>query len=259
MCKMERVIFPQCMWGQVYRKDTCISSNVRGIQELDKLGNGSCCHKTHDSLFGRDEFGNFKTREAQTYPAPMCEKIAELFVRNWKERQDIGQWINIEEFEQEDDGVEDPDYDMGERVPSPEVGNQWDPLARWTEEARWGWKVEEHNNVLEARAGLISAKMATMTKEHWGKRHFLISDSQVTIGVYGKGRSSKRSLNLLARRLAALAIATGSKFYWRYIRTHRNHADGPSRGEPLGVAPKQPGEVVSKERLASVFYEKTRG
>ena len=259
---MERVIFPQCMWGLTSRKDTCISATLDGLQELDVLGNGRCCHKSHDFLMGLDEHGNFKTRRAQTYPPELCEKLAELYVRTWMRKTEIGQWVNKEEFgeeEEEKEDAEDPEYQLGERVPSPEVAEHWDKLQRWKEEARWVWKKEEHNNVLEARAGLISAKMSTMRKEQWGKKHLLISDSQVTIGVFGKGRSSKSVLNLLARRLAALAISTSSKFFWRYIRTHRNHADGPSRGEPLGVAKKDQEKDLQELKLPDFFYQKTRG
>ena len=260
--RLERVIFPQCMWGQVSRKDTCISSNLKGIQELDILGNGRCCHRSHDYLFGLDENGNFKTRQAQTYPSPLCEKIAQLYVRNWELRSDIGEYVDFEEFgeeETEEDSSLEMEYGLGERVPAPEVGRNWDSLSRWKEEARWVWKLEEHNNVLEARAGVISARKATMTKDHWNKRHLLISDSQVAIGVFGKGRSSSRSLNILARRLASIALATGSKFYWRYIRTHRNHADGPSRGVDLGVAPKTSSTEEMVSGLTDFFYKHTKG
>ena len=263
---LKRVVFPQCMWGQVSRKDTCISSNLEGIQELDVLGNGRCCHKSHDYLFGLDENGNFKTRQAQTYPSQLCEKIAQLYVRNWESRLDIGEYVDVDEFGKEETeeesllGTDQEDqYCLGERVPAPEVGRTWDNLARWKEEARWVWKLEEHNNILEARAGVISAKRATMTREHWNKRHLLISDSQVAIGVFGKGRSSAKSLNMLARRLASIALATGSRFYWRYIRTHRNHADGPSRGEPLGVAPKTSSAEEMVSGLTDFFYKHTKG
>ena len=260
--RLERVIFPQCMWGQVSRKDTCISSNLKGIQELDILGNGRCCHRSHDYLFGLDENGNFKTRQAQTYPSQLCEKIAQLYVRNWELRSDIGEYVDFEEFgeeETEEDSSLEMEYGLGERVPAPEVGRNWDSLSRWKEEARWVWKLEEHNNVLEARAGVISARKATMTKDHWNKRHLLISDSQVAIGVFGKGRSSSRSLNILARRLVSIASATGSKFYWRYIRTHRNHADGPSRGVDLGVAPKTSSTEEMASGLTDFFYKHTKG
>ena len=97
-CDLRRVVFPQCMWGQTAKKDTCITSNLSGIQEFDVLGNGKCCHKTHDYLFGLDENGNFKTRSAQSYPSPLCEKLAELYIRDWKDKKEIGQWINVEEF-----------------------------------------------------------------------------------------------------------------------------------------------------------------
>ena len=132
---------------------------------------------------------------------------------------------------------------MGDRVPSPEVSAVWDDIERWTETARWVWKKEEHNNILEARAGVVSARIASSDTRNWNQRMVIISDSQVTIGVFGKGRSSTTVLNMLARRVGALAMGTGMKFYWRYMRTHRNHSDGPSRGYPIGVAPKDEGDA----------------
>ena len=115
--------------------------------------------------------------------------------------------------------------------------------------------------ILEARAGLVSAKIASSKSANWDTRNVIISDSQVTIGVYAKGRSSRLQLNMLARRMAAINMATGMRFYWRYMRTHRNHADGPSRGYPLGVAPKEEEKRVAKswKELPDFFYTKTRG
>ena len=258
---MIRVVFPQCMWGQTARKETCISGIVQGLSELDMMGNCRCSHSVHDVLCGKDEKGNFKTRKAQTYPPPLCEKLAELYVRTWLNLPLIGQWVNTEEFGESDEEEESQEdsYTVGQRVLSPEVARNWDPLDRWQEDARWVWKVEEHNNILEARAGLVSAKLATMQKANWGKRHLMISDSQVTIGVFRKGRSSTMTLNMIARKLAAITISTGCKFYWRYIRTHRNHADGPSRGAPLGVAPKSQDDMAQDLQLPDIFYQKTSG
>ena len=93
----------------------------------------------------------------------------------------------------------------------------------------------------------------------------MISDSQVTIGAFAKGRSSVGVLNMLCRRVAALAFACRVKFHWRYIRTHRNHADGPSRGYPLGVAPKEDAPITPVpaaedwKKLPEFFHRKTRG
>ena len=155
---MRRIEFPQCLWGQTARKDTCISGTVEGLEEFDIYGNGTCRHGSHAKLYGKDEKGRFRTREAQTYPPPLCKKLAELFIRTWKHRLDLGEIIDVNEF-----GVEEPEeeeseeYDIGERVPSPEVARNWDPIERWEEDARWAWKKTEHNNVLEAR-GILAVQ-----------------------------------------------------------------------------------------------------
>ena len=156
---------------------------------------------------------------------------------------------------------------LGERVAVPEVSQAWDPIERWREVSRWRWREAEHNNILEARAGLASASLVAKQPSSWGRRVLMISDSQVTIGAFSKGRSSVKVLNMLARRLAALAFGCRIKFYWRYMRTHRNHADGPSRGFPLGVAPKDGAPVKAEplkekpvwSQLPGFFYQRTRG
>ena len=133
--------------------------------------------------------------------------------------------------------------------------------------SRWRWREAEHNNILEARAGLSSASLVAKQPSSWWRRVLMISDSQVTIGAFAKGRSSVKVLNMLARRLAALAFGCRIKFYWLYMRTHRNHADGPSRGFPLGVAPKEgapvrPEPVKKKPEsfsLPDFLHQKTRG
>jgi len=258
-CGLRRVSFPQCLWGQAGRKDTTLSGNVDELEEFDVFGDGKCQHQFRELLFGTDEKGRFKTRQAQTYPPEFCERLAMCFVTSWiSGKGNPFEWDARESSDEEEmEGLAVPE--IGERVPCPEVSAVWDPLERWKETARWKWKAAEHNNILEARAGVVSAKIATMRPEQWRKRKLLISDSQVAIGIFAKGRSSRKVLNLVARKKAALAIATQSRFYWRYMRTHRNHADGPSRGFPIGVAPKEGDEEVTWRRLPEIFYQKTKG
>ena len=141
--------------------------------------------------------------------------------------------------------------ELGDKVPSPEIGVCWDPLERWEEVGRWKWDKDEHNNILEARATAVAVKMATMEVKNWDKRHLMISDSQVVIGCCGKGRSSRPALNRVIRRIASSVLVTGCKLYYRYVRTHRNHADGPSRGFPLGVAPKEEDEDWMQDLLVT--------
>ena len=237
-CHWQRVLFPMCMWGGS-EAQYAMSGNVEDIRSLDVHGTGKCLHPTGECRRPVDpgppvEHWWEKIKPGR-YTPELCQKIAEMFLNTWINGKaphtleevvpgrPVGYW----------------DYpEMGDRVPSPEVSGVWDPLERWTETARWVWKKEEHNNILEARAGVVSARIASSRVENWNTRMVIISDSQVTIGVFGKGRSSTTVLNMLARRVAALQMGTGMRFYWRYMRTHRNHADGPSRGFPLGVAPK---------------------
>ena len=70
-------------------------------------------------------------------------------------------------------------------------------------------------------------------------------------------------LNLIARRAAALVIGLDVKVAWRYVRTHRNHSDGPSRNCPLGVAPSDKpvaeAPMGSWRELPRFFYSATKG
>ena len=153
--KMERVIFPQSLWGLTAQKLTCISGTVDDLQEFDVLGNGKCNHDSHAVLVGRDKDGNFMTRRAQTYPSPLCKKLAELYIRSWERGSGNPTEMTVEEWEQmghEEEG----DLERGMKVPCPEVAAVWDPLERWVEEGRWVWGKEEHNNILEARASVIA-------------------------------------------------------------------------------------------------------
>ena len=98
---MRRVIFPQCLWGQTSRKDTCLSGTVKDLEAFDPHGGGRCFHQSHELLFGLDEEGKFKTRKAQTYPPELCERLARCFVESWKEGRGNPTWENIDQIQEE--------------------------------------------------------------------------------------------------------------------------------------------------------------
>ena len=81
-CGFRRVVFPQCLWGLLRRKGTCLSGNVEDLETFDKHGNGRCYHEFHPSLKGKDSLGHFRTRMAQTYPAEMRERLAQCYVNS---------------------------------------------------------------------------------------------------------------------------------------------------------------------------------
>ena len=154
--------------------------------------------------------------------------------------------------------------DLGMRSPVPEVDLKWDPVERWKLVSQWEWEIPEHNNILELRTAIATIDRLARRPGDWDTRHLMISDSQATIGALSKGRSSRRTFNSCCRRLLAATVGIGVRAYWRYVRTHRNVADGPSRGQALGNAGTVPilAEPVGCEAwnvLPSVFYLKTRG
>ena len=71
----------------------------------------------------------------------------------------------------------------------------------------------------------------------WRMRHFralgtrvrFFVNSQVTVALAAKGRSSSRKLNAILRRLNALRLATFSAPFCVYIHASANSADAPSR------------------------------
>ena len=226
------VTFPQCMWGAAVQKLTTVAANF--VTEPFKALDRPCTHKKHDNMTGYDPVDrHYRSRRHQAYPPPLCEQLAICFVESLLAagpREDR----SMDDFKKALVApIEEPS--LGERVPCPEVGSCWDPLPRWTETARWRFRDVEHNNILEGRAAVGAATMAASRDDSIGKRILMISDSQVVVGVMSKGRSSVRALNRLARRVGALTLGMGIRFYWRYIRTHRNHADAPSRGRPWGT------------------------
>ena len=92
-----------------------------------------------------------------------------------------------------------------------------------------------HINLLEMRSAVMGLDVVAMRhSELKGCRVVFMLDSQVSIGAFGKGRSSKSGLNFVCRRMAALSFALNIRVVVRYVRSDRNHSDGPSRGRALG-------------------------
>ena len=119
---------------------------------------------------------------------------------------------------------------------------------------RWRWQ-DEHINLKEARVALMGLRRHCRSVRFLGTKLLSISDSQVTVGAFEKGRSSA-GLQSLCRRAAAYRL--GGQIAWRlrYIETDRNPSDKDSRrwdagrteglGRPLGLRGKLlDGEAVN--------------
>ena len=219
--------FDQWMFGLGFVKSTQIITNVQALMTLDaiRMPRGTPRPK---AMTGVTPDGQYVTHAQAAYPARLCEALAQAFISIVP---DLSQ--SFTEFKPKEETAETA-WVLG-RVPM--LGKAWDPLERWHELFRTTWKHKEHNNIGELRIAVLCLRHLARKRSTWDTRSLCITDSLVTLGVLTKGRSASWPLLRLARQAAAIQLVLGIRPYWRYIETGRNHADGPSRGFPIGHAP----------------------
>ena len=106
-------------------------------------------------------------------------------------------------------------------------------LARpWKLATSRRWARHEHINALESKAILFAIRRALRAKAAFGRRILILSDNMVSVNVFSRGRSSAKGICSSTRSGASLLLASGSTLFVRWVSTHRNWADGPSRGIP---------------------------
>jgi hypothetical protein len=123
----------------------------------------------------------------------------------------------------------------GDNIRCPPMAECFKTPDRWREIVRWKWRRTGHINVLEMQAALAAVQRRARSMKNWDLRFLAYVDSLVTLGVFSKGRSSRSGPLYAARRLGAVLIATGMRWFWRWVPTDQNHADAGSRGTPMGV------------------------
>ena len=100
---------------------------------------------------------------------------------------------------------------------------QWKVVVAY----KWNWK--EHINPLEGRAILSMLKWRLRNHRKLATRFLHLGDSQVNIGVMTKHRSSSHQMNLIARKISALELASFCHPLHGFTRSEFNPADAPSR------------------------------
>ena len=106
-----------------------------------------------------------------------------------------------------------------------------------TEPGYWHWKVAVscpwehkcHINGLEGRAVLAAFKWRVRKTKHLKQKFLHLIDSQVTMGVMTKRRSSSWMMHSVARKVAALELASGAHPVYGFVRSSKNPSDAPSR------------------------------
>jgi hypothetical protein len=102
-------------------------------------------------------------------------------------------------------------------------------LWRWKTVITFSWRQQAHINELEMRAYLSAFKWRLRTAEGVQQRFLHLLDSQVSISVLTKHRSSSIRLNRVARKINALELASGSAGCFGFVRSNKQPADAPSR------------------------------
>jgi len=102
-------------------------------------------------------------------------------------------------------------------------------LWRWQCVVKFSWREEAHINELEMRAYLSAFKWRPRSSVNIDTRFLHLLDSQVSISVLTKHRSSSIRLNRVARKVDALELASGSAGCFGYCKSSKNPADAPSR------------------------------
>ena len=145
-----------------------------------------------------------------------------------------------------DEAIEgDPVVACGTRVRAAPISERWNNASRFEEVFRVRWKEKEPSNVVETVMLISALTHLARSRELWGLKVVVASDNLCCIGVISKGRSSRRRMLILCRQAAALQIATGIRVLMRFVPSHRNWADGPSRGEMVGCYDQASNRIIT--------------
>jgi hypothetical protein len=244
----QRVLLDQCMFQAPSKKATCITANARRAKDL--LGR-SCCHSQHEKvLIGLEADGSFKTTAAAHYPPELCEALVEMHYHELLECASNCEVVPGPELREILGGAlrECPER-ASHRSPVRPAGPWIDEVGQWKETLRVLWRESEVSNVVESRMLRYALRHAARSGAFHGKRIMLFTDNLAALSIVSRGRSSAVSLRFVCRGVAAYSMGCNMKLLIRWVQSRRNHADGPSRQQPLGyysvaLKVKPPGEAV---------------
>ena len=91
------------------------------------------------------------------------------------------------------------------------------------------WQLSEHINTLELRAILLSLEARMRKHKLTGRRVLHLSDSFVSVSVLSKGRSSARSIQIVARKIGAILLINGAFLLMGHVDSLENPTDKASR------------------------------
>ena len=229
-----------CQFGEPWKKPTCLLTTCEHLRGLARTCTGcqqrcSATGKPHIALRGAvprghpiyGEWAGYPwTKVACAYPRALCRDYAKLLMSVSPATAPLrgGPALPTPKVHPRDGG------------PPAELPSCWLEVSRWTIAVSGGWDKEEHQNILECRTAVLALRRLARISRAWNRKVLIAVDSLVTLGVLARGRSSSPALLRLARQAAVVQLVAGIKPVWRWVASHHNFADGPSRREAIGLA-----------------------
>ena len=133
------------------------------------------------------------------------------------------------------------------KTPPAPIPDAWSERT-WRLGSRQTWREAEHNNIGEGRCVVLAVQRLTRCRKGRNCRMLVVTDSQVVLGCFRKGRSSNQGLLYLARRLAGLQLGYNVRLSIRYVPSERNLADGPSRGAAYACVARDTQRKAARKR-----------
>eukprot|EP00971_Amphidinium_carterae_P333911 6468918-Amphidinium_carterae.1 len=91
------------------------------------------------------------------------------------------------------------------------------------------WKYPSTIHMLEAKVALRGLHRVVLNSNWHGHRLLSLGDNSAEVLAMSAGRCKNKALNGVCRQAASLQLASGVRWYRRYINTHRNPSDADSR------------------------------
>ena len=126
-------------------------------------------------------------------------------------------------------GLKHTDRAIRATVPKSRLPHVFTEPERWHPVDRGTWQYQDHICLGEARTVIKAMGHMSTFPALRDKIQFSLQDDTPVAYVWAKGRAASWPLNYLARKRAALSLATGSRIYLPWVESARQPADGLSR------------------------------
>ena len=163
-----------------------------------------------------------QVNERWRFKDPLGRNPRQRILQEQYESVTFGEGLMVVEGDNQTDVVQESGFS---NVPFSSVNRDWVTVGLHR------WRKKSSLPVYEGRASLFAVKHILRSKQNFGKRHVILSDSLTATCAISRGRSPQFNLRRVCSQIGALALATGSYFCIRWIPSEWNPADNPSRGK----------------------------